>query len=1373
MHPFSCHLAAATMPTPEKVGGMVGAAICLVCLIFGIIKCALIMRRPTTHKLCVTALLVLLTGWLIGAAARVPEVLTDGWQSPYAILIKGVGLLLIVAALVLGIIGLAIYDRNRFRQGRAQAIWSIVLGSMPLVFVLASSGVAAIKAATAEVAANAEPPASKTITNQEFNFSIMPARQWVDFKPSPPNALTCLSLRRANPEVYLMVIAEHLTGTLELDQLREIAKANIAGAATVLDQSEEKLELDGMTFARVHTKAQFEKAGLTLQYEHWLATRMGFSWQFVFWSHPGDQANLAREAQAMMSTFRVLDRSLNGAGKGTVKDVARTAYGYRTQLEGKGWGTWNDSKVNVLVDFRAVRPNLALIVLPLRFDSEPPDMPALTRGLLTGLDFDRTPENEFEVKPWTPGRAGAGHDDTVNHERSNDSYQASLTGQELQIEREVDGKRFHYILRVARGNDCAYLLGGWAIVGKGDLDLVRRGLDAIALEPPRGAAPELSPAQRKALGEVFNEAGISLLNRDECEQAAEWFFKGFKCGNDPIILGNAGEALERAQQPAAGRDRLAPFMERFPNHLSLGLHYARLQVLSGDAEAGGATFLKLIDHGLKDEDKLLSWLTFLTKAEHYPPALRCADAWVAKHPTANSRRWRAQTYAASGDDAKAVGLLEKLREEYPSDPHVPLDLGRSYNDVGEHAKAAELAEQILRDGKEDPRAILILGWSQMGRKWYRDAKATFERAARKAPDDAEIRNAIRSASAALGQGDNSDIKQALEPVAIPPDVRSALAANPASPDFGAGYPSAWLMRATGYHFEKGKPIRRTDHRRVKVLTSEGAKEFSSVETLFDPLSERVFMNRLEVKDAAGKTVAQASLGDAYVCDVDNGTASHDKVLHMQVAGVQAGTTVEWEVTTEDRGPADSVRFIRHLFANLMPVAGEAVFVTGEVSALHAETAQGEGLKPLHGDRLAAWIAPPQAAASNEPAAVWAERRCPMLWLGGQEKSWEKVGANYLKSINDRLVVDDAVSKLATSLVAGKSSDHDKIAAIARYVQQEIGYKAIEFGVRARRPNSSADTLRLRYGDCKDTALLTHQLLRAAGITSHLALVNTNWTVQPALPDLDQFNHMVVMVPALGKNWLMDATDKALALADFPADRLWHAHALVLDPAGPRLIPPPPPPPAASARVTSRRTLTADGHDWQVEESIVFCGYHGAWIRDTLTGCSATEQRDKVQSLLAREGSAQVREFRFANPDDPAEPARLEVSYAVRDGVKQDSGHHSGCLPALWERSFLSSQFVKDRKTAFQLVYPLHFTSEVTVKLSAPADSATAHALSRRAQTEFGAWSLKPETRGSELFLHFDFLAKPGIHPAARYNAFHDDRHDVLQAWDASLAWPAK
>jgi tetratricopeptide (TPR) repeat protein len=1342
-------LASSTVSDSERFGQVIGAGLVLLLMVAGIIKCGLIMWRPTTSKLCVLSLLLILTSWMFSALGNVLMISFQLPRAPVQQITGAILILLMLVAFILGIVGLATYDKTRFRQGRAQAVWAVVLGAFALLATISVVAVAAFQT-TKEISQAAKTrSAGKPIENKDFNFSITPSSHWAELKPAVLNKLACLALRRTAPEVLVIVVGERTAGSLELNQLLEISKSTLASASQVLQQSEETVQLNGVTFARVNTKAHLEASNQTFEYEHWLATERGYSWQIVFWTTK-DRATLSAEARPIMETFRILDPALDGAGKGTLADVDRPESGYRTKLEGLGWAPWTDANGNVLMDFRAQRANEAIAVLPLRFESESPDLEAVTRGLLSSLDFDETPEEDFTENPWTPGHGG--------------------TGRELEIEREVDGIRFKYILRVARTKDSAHLVAGWAAVLNGDIDLLRRSMDAITLSAPTGTPPLLKPDRKKALGLVLNSAGISLMNRNQHEAAADWFYKGFAQGNDPTLLGNAAHVLEQANQAAKGRDLLAPHVKDFPNHRYLSLRYARLQALSGDAEAGANTFSNGIGHGLKDEDDLLDWLKLLNELEKYPSALRSVDAWVARQPSNNAIRWQAQTHAASGETGKAISILENLSGKSPDDNKVALDLGGYYNDTEEHAKAATVAERLLADGKESPRALMILGWSQMGRKWYRDAKATFERAAKKLPDDTEIQDAIQDASAALGQGDNSDVKEPILPVAIPKEIKAMLDGKEIPADFGAGYPSAWLMRATGYHFEKGKPTRRTTHRRVKILTAEGARDFSSVEAKFQPLGERIFMNRLEVKDGEGKTIAQASLNDAYVRDVEGETASNEKVLHMQVAGVQPGTTVEWEITTEDRGFSNAFEFQRHLFANGLPVAREAVFVTGDVAALRSKLDQGGELKEVRSDHLAAWVARDQSPLPSESYAVRIENRRPMLWLGGDEGSWEKIGRDYLKQIEDRLVIEKPVTELAKSLVAGKTDERDKVAAIARYVQKEIGYKAIEFGVRARRPNAGSDTLRLRYGDCKDTALFMHQLLRAAGIVSHLVLVNTDWKTQAALPTMDQFNHMVIQIPSLGQNWLVDATDKSLALELFPADGLWHSHGLVLDTAKPHLIEPSAPAPPDSAVVKSHRTVTVDGHNWNVEETLELTGYYASWMRGAFTGLSPTEQRDKAQRILSEQGAAQVHEFRFENLDDVGKPARLVQKYTVRDALTLTDGRQSGALPALWERDYLGTSFVKDRKTDFEWIYPLHVTAEVIAKLLSPLTAGSLDSLAKKSQSDFCSWSLKPEIRGNEVILKFDFVANPGTHPAARYASFHEAWDTARRAWDKPLSW---
>ena len=395
----------------------------------------------------------------------------------------------------------------------------------------------------------------------------------------------------------------------------------------------------------------------------------------------------------------------------------------------------------------------------------------------------------------------------------------------------------------------------------------------------------------------------------------------------------------------------------------------------------------------------------------------------------------------------------------------------------------------------------------------------------------------------------------------------------------------------------------------------------------------------------------------------------------------------------------------------------------------------------------------------------------MLWVSGDLGSWEKMGSDYLKKLEARIPKDSAVDELAQKLTKDLKTDREKIGAILRKVQHDIAYKAIEFGVRGRQPNSAAETLSLRYGDCKDHAVLLHSLLKSAGIASQLALVNTNWQIQAKLPSMDQFNHMILSVPVLGKNRWIDATDKMLAAEDFQASGFWRAHVLVLDPKGARLEPPSDDRPSSlGSQIHSKRMLTPDGADWKVEETLTFTGYYASGIRYGFNDLPARQQLAKAQQILAEQGPAVVESIEFANLDELARPAELHVKYRVTKAITTTGTKRSASIPALWEKDYFFKEIVKDRKTDFNCDYALNFTTEVELLLPSQPDLKT---LTQKASGPFCEWSLKPTTEAAKAQLSFKFQAQTGKFLAKQYADFQSDWEAAYRVWEKPIVWTVR
>lgn len=1184
------------------------------------------------------------------------------------------------------------------------------------------------------------------VVRPTHNFRLTIPPGWTTYEAAALNPRACLGFRRGF-DVAGAVVVETLQVAVDLNGLEQAMRSHVNAGGEVKHQEAERVSIAGLDFAHLTTRVVL-RAGVDLYSEHWIASRNGFSWGLTIWGNVSDSAAVHAASIDVARSFRIVDTTLAVGFAEGARDVDRPEWGFALAGAADGWQAAMDQCAGLdLCELFWVRPLEAITILPVRYAGAPIDVQAAARGLMRPIGFQFPASGGFQQRPWSPPVG---------------------EGIEVLTERTIEGTTYRYVLHVAATNDAAWMLAGWYVKGRGDEKRVRRALDAVVLRAPRGPDPD-PPARTAAMADFYNDAGLSWFLRKSYANAERCFRTAFdRSGTEPLYLNNVAEAMRSAGRSEEALAYLEQHRGAFPASSDIWLMRGELQREGGAADSANASFLEALRSGLDDEDELLEWLRAMVEVERPDLAITAAGAWVERHPSLRARRWHAEVLSEGGEAARADTLLEALSSEYPDDPGVAVDRARTLNEADRPAEAAEVAQGFMDRHGERADLLEALGWSQMARKWYREAKATFEKAAKLAPGDEDIAQAIHQASNMLGQGSNSGIKRPIEPVPLPRALERAMGDAPAPS--GEGYPSVILRQVTGHFVEPGKPVRTTHRSRVRVVNAEGVASYSTMEFEFHPDAERAYINRIEVRDAAGDVVSTGGSDDAYVIDSPDEAASNTKLLHVQVRGVAPGCVVQSEVTFEALDPKEGLEFTRHLLGSPIPTGVIAAYVVGDTSAVDARVRNGADVSIVRGDRFVAWIVRPAHPEKWEPLVPMVENFLPMVSVCGREGTWQEVGLRYLKDIGDLLEPDAEVTRLAATLTDSMADPRRQIAVIARYVQKELHYKAIEFGRRARRPDAPDKVLAQRFGDCKDHALLLHLLLTAANVPSRLALVNTHWRIEPGLPSLDQFDHVVVLVPGLGDGWLVDATEKYEPLEAIRSSVLTHTHALILDPAEPTLLAPRETLPPDSYALSVHRTAVARDRDWEVIDSLTMGGHMASGFRKWLVGVDPKEQMQRFQGFLNDNGTVQVTDLRLTGLDDVASDVTAEIRYTVRGALTRSGTRTSASAPVPLERKYLVFPFVQDRQTPFENRWPLHLTSDVTLRLGTGAVGDLVGA-PRHAEGPFCAWTLEASAPAvGDLHLHLDFRAVTGVHPPGAYDAMREDWQAALQSMSQRLEW---
>ncbi|WP_197526676.1 tetratricopeptide repeat protein [Botrimarina colliarenosi] len=1224
--------------------------------------------------------------------------------------------------------------------------------------------------ATYEKTVSYEAPAeTPDHTSKEFNYTLtLPNEKWIEDAATEEASFHTVQFSWVDASMTFAVSAGPMPIAMGDQAIEAVVIAGFKGrapAATVgSTRSQNVAGINGFTFEAINPSPHGDRS-----IRVWYGVKAGFIYQLTAEAPAAETQRLSAEFLALTRGFRLIDphRGVSEPLVATTPQRPGDDLGYHYEPPGAGWIKVNPGSLDFPVaNFAAVHGATSdrTLVVSMPLGEASADLDVLARTLLAALDF------AFDGKEVTElSRSGAlpPHADGVR------DYRAT---------RVVEGRQFHYRLRVIRTPSSAHLVVAFTDNARPGLDNdLTAVIDQFALSGALTAAdPPDDPGLRRALSRLINEVAITEYEREEYPAAAAHFNIAvrFDPGDQAIAVNllhalfrteGAPAALERLDEIAAGPIGAAPLASIHAELLSLTDRYNE----TIDA------FAALASAGPLDDESLQAMGNAAVSAKRFDEAISAFDEAISKRGGPQLRQLRAILLGRAGRHEEAIQQLCELLNRSPGDVELTFGLAEAYEEAGRFQEAQRLCEAFL---KKQPDAAVF--WSLLGRfriqsGEYETSREALQEALRISPGNSDATELLTQVNALLGRGDNRRIREAIEPVELPAIVAAALpeAADVVDRQWGDSEGFVNLCQTVGYDYRVGQRRRYTVHRRVLVLNRQGVEQMTLLTTSFNPLGERLYVNELVVRSADGQELARGTIDDYYVMDDGaSGMDTYDQVVKIPVPSVQVGCTIDLTVTHESLSRSRGFGFETDFLCAAAPTVTSAVFLVGDTDAVDYRASGVETQRP--DASTLAWIAsdPPQAISESHQCDP--ESYLPMVRLNDAPRDWADLAHEHLSEIAATLEPHDTTQQLARDVTRDCRTVAERIEAVSRHVQDKITYQALEFGMRGVIPHPVGRICRAGTGDCKDHSLLLHHLLREAGVRSHLALVNASGSVEPGLPSLDQFDHMVVCVPEMplrngdvAPMGVIDLTQKTIdPMLGIPMG-LSQKHVLVLDPEQPRLIETPRLD-ASHGWIDCQRTATVEGRsdlgaaNMKVTEVVTLGPQLSATLRSAMRDLDQEQQRETLRQIIGNKRSVKVREVQLNGLTDLDEPLVIQCQYEVADAFQEVVAEKPllvGAIPNHWATFFCTPDSIDERKTPFEFTTPVTFRSATRLL---PTGSYRVASTKGRTMSESHPafdWQTDAEpfeTRGVDITM---VIRRPvGVHPAEDYPAYEASADRALR-----------
>lgn len=134
-------------------------------------------------------------------------------------------------------------------------------------------------------------------------------------------------------------------------------------------------------------------------------------------------------------------------------------------------------------------------------------------------------------------------------------------------------------------------------------------------------------------------------------------------------------------------------------------------------------------------------------------------------------------------------------------------------------------------------------------------------------------------------------------------------------------------------------------------------------------------------------------------------------------------------------------------------------------------------------------------------------------------------------------------EIATSIIAGKTTDGEKAEAIYKYVQQNFNTNQ---NTAIYTSQSLKDTYKQKTGNSADLNLLTIALMKSVNVKAYPIILSTRSHGISYIPSINAFNNVIIGVEIFGKTFLYDASSKYASKDILPIHNLNWMGRLIYD-----------------------------------------------------------------------------------------------------------------------------------------------------------------------------------------------------------------------------------